>query len=107
MYHFTFNDASDLGTKKSQIEGWKAWACEVAIGGYIVTGSAGSDTDEEDADKVVVTNDDLTAAAKEYEEQGRCWNCKGSGEVFHSWNHKTGVKNKTCNKRSGTGTGSA
>lgn len=101
-YSFTFNDAMEVGQQKMNIEipGWNAFEVEAITNGFLITGTA----NEHGADsKIVISEADLNEAAITYEHTGKCWDCKGIGEVFHGWNHKTGTKNKTCPKCNGNG----
>lgn len=54
--------------------------------------------------KVVVVESEIMEHASRYEsEENNCWDCKGSGEVFHSWDHKEGTTYRKCKRCDGSG----
>lgn len=53
---------------------------------------------------VWLTGDEITQRAAEWEKRtGKCSECEGTTQVFHSWNHETVTKFRPCDKCNATG----
>ena len=101
-YRISFNDAFDVAKTKVP-EGCKPYAVEHVIGGFIINCETKSG-DEEDDEKVVVSDSEMNAFAQEYERTtGKCWNCKGSGQAFAGWSKDEGTKTRPCERCQATG----
>ena len=96
----TFNDAIEVAEKIVPAHSWKGITCQAAINGFVVTGCENGGYEE----KVVVSDHDIKQHASAYEkETGKCWSCKGTKIVFHSWSLKHGTKTVPCEDCNETG----
>lgn len=103
-YSFSFLDAGMIGQQKINKEKWRFIQVEVAVGGYIVSGSSREGCEEEDFDKVVITEPEMAEHAKTFEaDQDRCWDCKGETVVQSGWSRDKGTSYKECPRCNGTG----
>jgi hypothetical protein len=110
-------DVFDAAIEKLGINGWEPYRWEAATDGHIVTGSVPFGVyrsgpkkgqpvfDSTDKKTVFVSNEEIKAMANRYEaETGKCWNCKGTGEIMFGWSKKNGVIHKICSRCDGCGT---
>jgi hypothetical protein len=114
-HNFSINDAMKYAESKVAIPGWEAFKWEVAGEDSIVEGSVSQGTYRSGprkgqpklarpGTKVVVTKSELQAAAVAYEaETGKCWDCKGTGQVMKRWSAAEGTSYKTCPRCKGSG----
>ena len=114
-HKFSIKDAMDFAESKVGIPGWQAEAWEDIGGDSIVEGSVpdgfyrsgprkGKPRFTRPRTKVVVTKAELQAAATAYEAETRkCWDCKGSGQVWAGWSKAEGTKYRTCSRCDGSG----
>lgn len=117
-YSCTIRDVMDLAEFASGNPAWGAYCAGSATGGYIVDGcvpygtySRGprkgkprySHPKATDRRTIIVTTDQVQAAASAYESCGRCWQCKGSGKEWSGWSAETGTRQRTCRRCQGTG----
>jgi hypothetical protein len=112
---FSFNDIMRLAETKSGIPGWRAFRWQAAGPDSIVTGSVPVGVYSRGPRKgqpkftgpgimVVVTRAEKEAAASAYEtETGRCWNCKGSGQVVRKISVTEGNTYRPCTLCGGSG----
>lgn len=117
-YNHSINDVMNLAAKKVGIPEWKASVWKAASGGSIVEGCVPDGVYAHGPRKgrprfskpkpgtehtVIVANAELDNAAAEYEAaEHKCWECKGSGQVFSGWSKESGMRHKTCGRCSGT-----
>lgn len=108
----TIADVWDLAAIKVGLPGWVAYQWKRADGGSIVVGcvplvlfKSGPRKGKPNYSKpapgslrtVIVTDADMDAHAKQYEEiTGLCFNCHGSGQVNVGWSRETGPKMADC-----------
>jgi len=114
-YTFSINDCMKAAETKVAIEGWKAYRWEDCDGDSIVTGDipdgvyrSGPRKDRPrfkgPGRRVVITNAELQVIATAYEaETGKCWECKGTGQVWAGWSKAEGTKYRKCQRCAGTG----
>jgi hypothetical protein len=112
---FSLNDIMSLAEIKSGTPGWKATKWQAGGGDSIVTGSVPVGTYSRGPRKgepkftgpstmVVVTRAELETAATAYEaETGRCWNCKGTGQVVRKISVTEGTTYRPCARCGGSG----
>jgi len=112
---FSLNDIMRLAETKSGIPGWKAFRWQAAGPDSIVTGSVPVGTYSRGPRKgepkfkgkgtmVVVTRAEKESAATAYEaETGRCWNCKGTGQVVRKISKVEGTTYRPCVRCGGSG----
>ena len=54
--------------------------------------------------RVIVTKAELQAKAAVYEtETGKCWDCKGTGQVWAGWSKADGTRYRDCPRCNATG----
>jgi hypothetical protein len=114
-HKFSIGDAMDFAESKVGIPGWKAVAWEDIGGDSIVEGSVpdgfyrsgprkGKPRFTRPRTKVIVAKKELQVVATAYEaESGKCWDCKGSGQVWAGWSQAEGTRYQTCSRCKGTG----
>lgn len=117
-YGFTADDYASVAEPMVGIPGWQAHTFEWIDGGCIVTGcvpfgvySTGkrkgwprfSHPKATDRKRVLVSDEAMNQAAAEFEQSGKCWNCKGTGNVFASWSVTEGRKDRPCARCNGSG----
>lgn len=111
---FTIKDVTNLAIKKAGIEGWMwyQWRSLENDEAHVVTGNVPYGVYERGEKKgrprfshpksthlkeVLVTKQELIHEALSYiERTGRCWNCKGSGQVWTGWSKANGSRFKPC-----------
>lgn len=114
-HKFTFKDCLEAAEAKVGIEGWKAYRWEDCDGDSIVTGSVPDGTYKfgprkgqpkfvGEGRKVILSKVELEAIATAYEgETGKCWDCKGTGQVWAGWSKTEGTRYRECQRCKGTG----
>jgi hypothetical protein len=108
-------DDIDAIVKTKMPDGWLPYKWECVAGGYLVTGSIpngvyqsgprkGAPRHSGNGEVVVVSDGDLKAAATAYEAStGKCWRCKGSGQIDCGWSKAEGTTYRRCEQCGGTG----
>lgn len=116
----SIRDVLDLAEQKSGIEGWKGyrWWTLADGGGSIVCGCVPSGVYSRGPRKgqpkyrpatpgtertVIVSDDELHAAAAEFEQAGKCWHCKGAGKTIAQIHVTEGTTYRNCARCNGTG----
>lgn len=111
----TIRDIMDIAARKRGVEGWVPYKWQVAGNDSIVTGAVPKRTISKGKrkgrpdftgstrDVVVVTQAEVEQAAADYERDGKCWNCKGTGQVQVGWSVETGAMHDVCARCGGTG----
>ena len=112
---FSLSDIMSLAETKSGIPGWKATRWQAAGQDSIVSGSVPFGTYSRGPRKgepkftgprtmVVVTRAEKEATATAYKaETGRCWDCKGTGQVVRKISVTEGTTYRPCTRCSGSG----
>lgn len=114
----SFQDVADVAADAAGIEGWSVYLVEHVTGGWLAKGCVPNGVYQRGPKKgrprygdpvegtrrtVVVSDEQMRAAAAAYESSGQCWDCKGSGEVFAGWSAAAGVSKRPCTRCNGTG----
>jgi len=116
MRNAAIRDIMDIAARKRGVEGWVPYKWEAAGDDSIVTGAVPTRTISKGKrkgrpdftgakrDVVVVTQAEVEQAASHYErETGKCWDCKGSGQIQVMWSADTGAVHEACARCGGTG----
>lgn len=106
----------DIAARKRAVEGWYPYLWTRAGADSIVTGAVplrhyvkGKRKGQPDltgakSDVVVVTAAEIDQAAADYERKtGKCWDCKGSGQIQVGYSTATGARHEACARCGGTG----
>lgn len=122
-FRFSLQDIMDVAAKKIGIPDWQGYQWEAVSdrqGDYdsIVTGCVPDGVYSKGPRKgsprfsfpkhgtkrtAIVTTAELVPIAAEYESQGRCWDCKGSGKTIASVHITEGTTYRDCSRCKGTG----
>ena len=112
-YKFSINDAMKIAKKKTNQPGWEPYSWEKCGDDSIVTGDVpigifksgsrkGRHKFKGPGQKVVVTKQEMTAFATEYEHTtGKCWDCHGEGKVVTGWSKVKGTSYNPCQRCKG------
>ena len=112
---FSISDCMEAAEAKVGIEGWKAYRWEDCGGDSIVTGDVpdgvyrsgkrkGRPRFNGPGRKVVITKAEMQAKATAYEaDTGKCWDCKGTGQVWAGWSKADGTRYRDCQRCNATG----
>lgn len=112
---FSISDCMEAAEAKVGIDGWKAYRWEDCDGDSIVTGDVpdgvyrsgprkGRPRFKGPGRRVIVTKAELQAKAAVYEtETGKCWDCKGTGQVWAGWSKADGTRYRDCPRCNATG----
>lgn len=100
MRNATIRDIMDIAARKRAVERWYPYLWERVGADSIVTGAVTGAISE----RVVVTRAEIDQAAAHYErEAGKCWDCKGSGQIQVGYSTATGARHEACARCGGTG----
>lgn len=114
-YNYSIGDIMEVAEKKRGVDGWKSVVWHASWNGFLVEGCIpdgvysrgprkGRPRFNKPYDKVVVTSAEMDEAAQSYEAvTGKCWDCKGTGQVWNGWSKADGSKYRQCLRCDGSG----
>jgi hypothetical protein len=112
---FSIEDVMTFAKSKVGIDGWVAYTWEACGDDSLVTGDVpsgiyrsgprkGKQKFTGPGRKVVVTRQEMQAKATAYEsDTGKCWDCKGTGQVWAGWSKTDGTRYRDCQRCNATG----
>lgn len=113
-----FMDVMKIGAVKVSVDGWKAYRCESVEGGFLVRGCVPDGTYPRGKNKgrprfrrpqsgttkdVIVSDADCDAHVLEYEADGKCFDCSGTGQAWFGWSKDAGNRYRDCRRCGATG----